>query len=48
MSRERELRRRHCWAALGWDLYALGSLLNAGAIALLLLGAMVFMLVIGR
>jgi hypothetical protein len=43
-----EVRRRHRWAAFGWDLYALGSLLNAAAVSLILLAALIFMLVIGR
>jgi hypothetical protein len=43
-----ETRRRHRWASFGWDLYALGSLLNAAAVALILVVALIFMLVIGR
>ncbi len=47
--RERaERRRRDRIAAMGWDLYGLASLLNAAAVAVLLLVAMIFMLVVGR
>jgi hypothetical protein len=48
MTGDEETRRRHRWAAAGWDLYALGSLLNAAAVAVGLLVAMIYMLVIGR
>jgi hypothetical protein len=42
------VRRRHRWASLGWDLYGLMALMNAAAIAVILLVAMIFMLVVGR
>ena len=39
-----EVKKRHPWAAMGWELWGMGASMGTAAAALMLLMALVFML----
>jgi hypothetical protein len=39
-----EVKKRHPWAAMGWELWGMGASMGSAAAALMLLMALVFML----